>query len=224
MLLDILFPKLCIECKKYGEYICTDCQNKITRHKQICIVCKRISLQGKTHDYCQNYTPLDGVIIATEYKALVKNTLHKIKYNLSYDILNELMNKTLISEKIRKCIQTEELQICTEIPMHAFKENKRGFNQAKLICEWLQKNYSLPHQTLLTKKVQTTPQMQLKRQHRIFNLKDAFQILPTTDIKGKNILLCDDVTTTATTLEEAAKILKLSDASKVYGLVIASGR
>lgn len=224
MLLDLLFPKFCLNCKKYGSYFCDQCASLIKRHKQICVVCQQIAPLGKTHPKCLSHTPLDGIIIATEYKAVIKTALHSIKYKLSYDILSELAAKTLISEKIKQCLIEENITCVTEVPMHEAKEKKRGFNQAKLICNWVQKNYQISYLPTLRKTKQTTSQMQLKRQDRIFNLIDAFQIIPNTNLEDKNILLCDDVTTTATTLEECAKILKSNGAAKVYGLVIASGR
>lgn len=225
MLLDLLFPKQCISCHKYGSYLCSNCLPLITRHKQTCIACGHLSPLGKTHEECQKHTPLSGAILTTEYKDLIRAGLHKIKYRYNYDILNELLTKTLKTEKIQHCLQKEKFDFCTEVPMHRYKQNQRGFNQATLMAKWVEQTYLIKHLTLLVKTHPTTPQMQLKREERIFNVIDSFKLDPrSTSIAGKNILLIDDVTTTSSTLEECAKILKKNNAAKIWGLVLASRR
>jgi ComF family protein len=154
----------------------------------------------------------------------MRKLVGKIKYGLNYALLEELLIKTLISEKIKVCLQQENIHLATEVPMHKHKQNQRGFNQATLIAQWLQKNYNLPHHTLLTKNKQTTPQMQLTRYDRVFNLQNAFEINTKQNIENKNILIVDDVITTGTTLEECARVLKKHGAHKVWGLALASGR
>ncbi|MDQ3098312.1 MAG: hypothetical protein M3Q44_01040 [bacterium] len=108
--------------------------------------------------------------------------------------------------------------------MHKYKENMRGFNQATLIAKWIEKTYKIKHTPLLIKTHHTIPQMQLKREERIFNIKNVFAIIATQEVKNKNILLVDDVTTTASTLEECATILKHNGVNKVWAIVIASRR
>jgi ComF family protein len=158
----------------------------------------------------------------------MRKALHKIKYNLNYAILEELLQKTLLSEKIKYCLKQEEITLCTEIPMHKQKLNTRGFNQAQMIAKWLEKRYKLEYSQLLIKTKQTTPQMQLHRFDRYLNLKDAFQLNPKLDIsqqlQKKSVLIVDDVTTTGTTLEECAKLLKKQGIQKIWGLVLASGK
>ena len=224
MLLDLLFPKACLSCHLPGSYICDVCTSLITRHNQTCIVCGHISLFGLTHSECQKHTPLNGAILATEYERLTRKALHQIKYKLNYAILSELLEKTLHREKIRICLQEEVFELCTEVPMHSFKEKQRGFNQATLIAKWIEKEFAITRQPLLIKTKQTAAQMHLKREERIFNVQNVFALKPNIEIKGKNILLIDDVTTTASTLEECAKILKRAHAAKVWALVIASRR
>lgn len=223
MLLDLLFPKYCLNCNRPGSYICDTCLPHITRHQQICIVCRKHAPYGKTHPYCQEHTSLYAVIIATEYKNIIKKTLVKIKYGMRYDIISELLDKTLISQKIQSFLASEQITYCTEIPMHQFKQNKRGFNQALLITQWIQKTYKIPHQSLIQKVSQTHAQMHLNRNDRLFNLTHSFELLPSQQLQDKTILLVDDVTTTSTTLEEAAILLKKAGAKKIIGLAIAGG-
>lgn len=223
MILDIIFPKHCINCSKAGNYLCPDCTSTITRHLQVCFVCRKISPLGKTHSYCQSKTNFDAVIIATQYKDTIKRALVKIKYGLHYDILSELLEKTLSSDKIRLFLEQQPIDYCTEIPMHSFKYKQRGFNQTLLITKWLETKYNIPHQTLLVKIQQTHAQMHLNRNDRLFNLTNTIQLDKNTNLQNKSILLVDDVITTGTTLEESASVLKNHGAQKIIGLVIANG-
>ncbi len=226
MLLDLLFPKFCLNCNKHGAYLCLSCSSQIVRHKQTCIICHQITPHGKTHSECQKHSNINGIIIATNYHSLVKKAIHKIKYNLSYDILDELLTKTLLSQNIKNSLIQEKIDLATEIPTSKQKLKTRGFNQSEMISQWITKNYNISHASLLRKKFHTPSQAQLSRQDRLFNLVDAFELLPNQNklVENKNILLVDDITTTSQTLEECAKVLKKHKANNVWALVIASSK
>jgi predicted amidophosphoribosyltransferase len=63
----------------------------------------------------------------------------------------------------------------------------------------------------------------LKGQERRKSLKNIFVYKSTISLKGKTIILVDDIITTGTTMQECAKVLRLAGAKKVWGLAIAKG-
>jgi ComF family protein len=107
--------------------------------------------------------------------------------------------------------------------MHHFKQNQRGFNQTVLIAQWIEKKFAIRYQSLLLKTQKTHAQMHLNRYDRLFNQSNVFAKKANLDIQGKNILLIDDVITTGTTIEEAAKVLKTNGAHKIIALALAGG-
>jgi ComF family protein len=104
----------------------------------------------------------------------------------------------------------------------------RGFNQAQLIVKTLAKTWQLPSSFKLLQRIKNTiPQAELKKADRIKNLQGAFapdpRLIQLGDkpLTGKNLIIIDDVWTTGSTLQEAAKVLHKLGAKKVWGLTIA---
>ncbi|MBI5199484.1 MAG: ComF family protein [Nitrospirae bacterium] len=67
----------------------------------------------------------------------------------------------------------------------------------------------------------TRPQIELKGEERLKNVKGAFKVKDPKDIEGKSLLLIDDVYTTGATVRECSKVLKRAGAEKVYVLTLA---
>ena len=84
--------------------------------------------------------------------------------------------------------------------------------------------HNLNWQNLLIRIKETKPQYQLNLKERKENLKNAFNVKKDFCIKGKNILLVDDVYTTGSTIDAMASCLKKKGASAVYFLTVCIGR
>jgi competence protein ComFC len=112
------------------------------------------------------------------------------------------------------------------VPMHPARLAERGFNQAAGIASLLHWELGIPLIEALERVHFTVPQVGLKRNERLHNLKGAFQIACDDKIKvirGTRIWLVDDVTTTGATLEACAEELKRNGVMEVYGLTLAAG-
>ena len=110
------------------------------------------------------------------------------------------------------------------VPLHPAKEKQRGFNQVEWIFRsWLAEQ-GIPMERMLCRTRQTKAQYGLSAKERRENLKDAFAPAKDADIRGKNILLADDIMTTGTTFRACAETLREAGALKVYGLALASDR
>lgn len=120
----------------------------------------------------------------------------------------------------------------TAIPLSKKRERERGFNQAECIARALSERSGLSYQRLLQRKKLTKAQAKLSAEERQKNVEDAFQIAPTPrgrgipiprnlELSGKTIILIDDVVTTGATLNEAARMLKVSGAGRVIAVTVA---
>jgi len=107
--------------------------------------------------------------------------------------------------------------------MHTKHERERGYNQSVLLAKSLSSLLHVPYQTLLKKTRATKQQAGLKRDERLQNLSGSFASLHTLP-HMRSVLLVDDVTTTRTTLNECALVLKKAGVKNVYGIVIAHGK
>ncbi|MFZ4743919.1 MAG: ComF family protein [Limnohabitans sp.] len=107
------------------------------------------------------------------------------------------------------------------MPLSRQRLAERGFNQALLLCQCLAPAKTQAHSLL---KMRHTPaQSQLKREERLLNLKGALVLDPlrAPALRGKRVILVDDVMTSGATLNTAALVLKQAGAAHVAGLVFA---
>ncbi len=204
-ILDLLFPKECLGCGQEEVWLCEDCFNKIKIKNEL----------------LKNYDYLDGVWAAADYKdPLLQKLIHFFKYSFITELakpLSQIILKSLIDYE-------GEPWLLLPVPLHRRRFLERGFNQAELLAQEVNgaNNWPVLNQILYRQKY-TKPQVKLKREERLNNLKDVFACLSAPEIFNKNILLVDDVMTTGATLSECAKILKRAGANRVRGLVVAHG-
>ena len=109
------------------------------------------------------------------------------------------------------------------VPIHKSKERLRGFNQAAYLAERLGCYTGIPVDTdLVQKVVKTKSQKKLNAMQRRKNLEKAF--LVTKNIRGKDILVIDDVYTTGSTIDAMAGCLRKRGAKNIYFLTVCIGR
>lgn len=232
--LDALFPIYCLSCKKEGEWICPECFKKIkVIDLQICPYCEKVIMEnGMICQRCKNSfsykkiaAPLNALLVSAKYK---ENGLSKIIHLFKYNFVRDLsipLGKIMV-----RCFSKNSLplpDIIIPVPLHPRRLRWRDFNQSELLAKHLSQNLApgleIPLGTkVLKRKRLTQPQMKIKNySERKENLQNAFSIAGSEEIRGKVILLVDDVCTTGTTLLECAKILKKNGARKVFGAVVA---
>lgn len=110
------------------------------------------------------------------------------------------------------------------VPLHWRRLLWRRFNQSALLAYALHATTDLPcHPEWLVRRRYTTPQRQLHRSHRLRNLRNAFMVPDTyrEAVRGKTLLLIDDVVTTGATVNACARALKKAGAAKVLVLALA---
>ena len=233
-ILNLLFPSFCLNCQKEGDYFCQDCLSLINiSNYQYCPFCypPKIVLDGKTCYFCKKREKkLDGLFSAASYKNfIIKKLISQFKYQ-PYYIKN--LSKVLASLIITHFQLLENpppffgggQAILIPIPLEKKKLKQRGFNQAEEVACQLSNFFKIPLvNNVLIKIKGTLPQVELSGEAREKNILGAFACQETKDIKGKKILLVDDVFTTGATMEESARVLKKVGAKEVWGVVVARG-
>lgn len=229
----VFFPKICFYCQKpleifYKLPLCETCIKQIKFIKGlICQKCGLPLYDGGAHCYnCRTSKRklyFEFIRSPVEYKEPIKTLIHEFKYQGKHFLTNFLI--TLISqwwEKNSKLFPQLDIVCC--VPMNSVKQFLRGYNQAELLAYNFAKIYNFNFQPQLLKRTKlTVSQFKLTREQRLINVKDAFEINKkfVSYVKGKNILIIDDVCTTGETINQCAKVLKKSGAKNVYGLVLA---
>lgn len=235
--LDILFPVSCLSCGAPDVWLCPDCFQKIgIQYSQVCPYCEKIETPaGRACPKCKelqlrknSLLPLDNLIVGASYQQEnIARLVHTFKYNFVPDLGYPLAGI------IAKAVFENQLplpDLIVPVPLHPRRLRWRGFNQAQVLAQNLKDRLS-PGLTIpvlddaIRRKRFTPPQMKIQNYAtRQENLKGAFVLnweKTRISIKGKSILLIDDVATTGSTLFECAKVLKAAGAKKVYAAVIA---
>ncbi len=220
--IDWIYPPVCCGCGQDGHDICPECQTSLQRPgADICQKC------GKTLD------PLDGCLTcgavlasydaaraAFFYEGTIREAIHQLKFNGNLGI-SRLLSKMLFSVYL---MQKWQPDLVTAVPLTKRHLNERGFNQSNWLAAPIARLVGLKFlKGALQKTLDTETQVGLDHTQRFENLKGAFQAEPVL-VKGKSILLIDDVMTTGATFNECAKTLKQAGAKKVYCLSVATTR
>lgn len=222
--LDLIFPKMCLNCGKSGDYICRACLEKVKTVKPICPECQKPSVDGRVHFRCIKPQGMDGLISIWDYDGVIRKAILSLKYKFALDISREL---SLLFLEFLKLHTTYYILPATgvlvSIPTARLRENWRGFNQAEEIGKQVAEGLGLQFNSeLLIRKKSAVPQTELKGKERVSNIQGVFSVSPNILVSEyPSIFLFDDVWTTGSTLKEAAKVLKRKGVKSVWGLTIA---
>lgn len=218
-ILDLLFPKYCLECRKQGTYICSNCLVKVHKASFICPFCKSYSHNGETHLSCQSKTALSGAIAIWRYEGVIRKAILALKYKFASDVALELVS--LVDLNLEKSFKKTGVVI--PVPLYQSRLKWRGFNQAQVLGKVFAKNMNLDFCNALIRKTNTTPQVHLHKAERLRNMRGVFAVNSESKVKinGQKVILFDDVWTTGATLEGGASELKQNGASEIWGLSIA---
>ncbi len=206
---EFLFPSFCCHCKSLGPYLCDSC------YELLQFYLFPIELEQN------KLSPLflDKLIAAVEYEPVIGSLLHYLKYKHSKFVAFYLADFLYFTT------QFPAIDLVASVPLHPLRRNERGYNQSELISKRFAKLAHLNYVELLRRTKLTPSQASLQFQNdRLSNLKGIFDLnCPSHIIRGKRILLIDDVCTTGSTLNECAKVLKQYGAHSVIGLTVAHG-
>jgi ComF family protein len=227
VLKDFFFPRTCAVCGKLEEDLCVGCEKELGISAQICPMCEQESIMGWTHEKCKRDLGMDGLIVLFEYgDPSVRAVVDTIKYGFNKDLVIRLFANMNIETGVN-------FDYLVPVPLHFYRQNWRGFNQAQEIGRVLSEKIEVPCINAL-KRVKNTKQQALmkSREERIENIRDAFCVKTKKnknsktlndedlDLRGKNVLLVDDVFTTGSNMKECCKVLKKAGVEIVWGFAL----
>jgi ComF family protein len=203
--------------------ICHNCAPHVFEPLQYCMICGRAVKGGQICSICyENKYAYDAGISMFEYNSYTAPVIQSIKYNNNTSLAHRL-GALLAFDIKQKSDILKQTHMIFPVPLHESRLAQRGYNQALLIAQGLgsQSGIEIKHDILIKIK-ETKDQIGLSKHEREENLKDCFSVANHALIKNKNILLTDDVLTTASTINTCAKVLKKEGAGKIFFAVLAS--
>lgn len=203
---DLLFPVKCVGCNKIGEWLCRECGSL---------------LKIDTSLIC-SIDQFDNLWAVADYNSpIIKKVIELVKYNFATEIA--VILEKLIRNYFARREGWDGNVVLVPVPLHRRRELWRGFNQAELICQLVNKILGNPiNSSILKRKINSRPQAKLKGRDRLSNVKGIFEANKNELIPDK-IVLVDDVYTTGSTMKECAEVLKNGGCRYVCGLVVARG-
>ena len=201
------FCEKCLEDLPFNlGFICNKCGRAIGEDYPVCLECKA------------HMPAFDAARSAFLYEGEIVRLIRKFKTGAKYlaDAFAENMYLHALSD-----FADADFAVC--VPMTAGGEKRRGYNQSAVLAERVCSRAGLSFEEgVLVKAKETPAQKSLSFRERTENLKGAFRVHERKKCAGKNILIVDDVLTTAATGSAVAAALKSAGARKIYLLTAAS--
>ena len=209
----LFYPRVCVLCRlalvKSERQLCTFCMRKLPKTRIL------NAARNPVFDIFRGRIPVRnaGAFLVFRSGGIARQLLHEIKYKDNRDLavwLGELYAVELLETGM------EPVDLIVPVPLHRQKQKQRGYNQSEAFASGIGEKWQIPVRTdLLLRKTFTQTQSRKSRWERWRNVQEVFVAGNSEQIKGKNILLVDDVVTTGATLEACARVLMGSGAERV---------
>ena len=219
-LLDIFFPNKCPVCDKdigYDELICRECEKELEFvGDNYCPRC------GKTECICQKEEIYyDRCFSFIYYKDAGKNGVLALKERHGTGFAEYFAIKAV--EYLKENELSNKIDVITSVPVTKRKMRETGYNHAHIYAKMIHRHSGIPvNGKLLIKTDKTLVQHELSAAERKQRASKAFRFIGDEClVRGKTVLLCDDIITTGSTLNYCAKVLKQAGAENVICCTIA---
>lgn len=231
-LLDLVYPPHCLTCQKYIhsdspiKEVCPSCIRRLLiNHPPFCLKCSRHLSAPIKHSLCPSCQNIeisfDFAWCAYKYDENLKNLIHQYKYDQKTQLVRlfDFLIETFIDTY---GFDISQFDYIIPIPLFPARLRERGFNQAELLAKSISINRNIQLSTNNLVRIKNThPQASLHQKERWTNISGAFRIKHPCSLKDKNILIFDDLLTTGSTVCEAARMIKASQAKTVGVLTLA---
>lgn len=215
-----IYPDRCPLCDvviRHNSGMCKSCKNSaavITGARCFFCGCSLDSCDCGHHSHF--YEAVTGPFL---YKDTVRKGIAVWKFRGG--LRNTRFFAKLIAACVRRDFSNQTFDFISFVPQTKEESSDRAYNQSELLAREVGLLLDLPVENVLVKIFETPHQHTTAKYMRSGNVFGAFGCKNKKMVKGKNILLIDDIKTSGSTLNECAKVLQLADAAKVFCAVIA---
>lgn len=233
LILDIIYPQTCVSCDAVllneEHSLCWDCSCSMTLLKKPYCSCCGLSVQGMVPSNFRCHTCIKEERFFTRarscyvFEGVMREMIMRFKYEPALWLRGELLQALLRAYSIHYEGRTMVDGILS-VPLHQSRFKERGFNQSSVLAKGLAKKSDLSYINNGLQRVKPTyTQTYLNAVQRKSNVRKAFAVGNVNSVKGKRLLLIDDVMTTGATVNECARILLEAGVSSVSVLTLARG-
>lgn len=215
-----LFPQRCAYCGRVisiNTFACDECSGILPRIKgEICVLCGR----EKSECSCNGEKYFNTLVAPFYYDGVVRKGIHQFKFrNRRYH--SEAYGVEM-AETVSERLGDKTFDAIVPVPLTRKSLRNRGYNQVELLADSLSEKLGVEcRKDILTKIYETDKQHTISYLMRKGNLTGVFDVADPDFVKGKRILICDDISTSGETLNECAKMLWLCGAEDVCCVCLA---
>ena len=219
-LIDVLFPKVCLGCNAmltdHEQHICTSCRHELpvtNFHLNQDETIKKIFFGRAKIEQAT-------ALLRFQKKGIVQNLMHNLKYK-GYQDIGVFLGEWL-GEELKTLSEYQKIDVVIPVPLHPKKLKKRGYNQVEKFAQNLAAAFDKDYlDDVLMKQTNNSSQVYKNRLERWTSPKEQFILQNSHKLKGKHILLVDDIITTGATLEACIEVLNSEENHKISIATIA---
>lgn len=227
---DLLFPPRCPVCGKIlareEKYICRSCRKLLPWVREpICIRCGK-PVRSPERALCADCARTDHTFTegrsAFLYEKGIRLSVNRMKF---YDHREYIpFYAVCMYVSLGKYLRSWKIRSIIPVPMHRKKRAERGYDQSVLLARELSKLCGIPVlEDTLVRVRYTKASRKLGREHRKANLRGAFRVREGAAVP-EPVLLLDDIYTTGTTMDNAARALRRAGITEIFFFTLCTGR
>jgi ComF family protein len=228
--LHLVYPGHCLTCgRPLGEgqpSFCADCRRALFTDPMPC--CPRCAATvgpfGVVDGQCSRCRDegfgFEAAIRLGPYDGLLRRVILRLKNQRNEGLAEVIGERWAEQEKDRfRALGAEAI---VPVPLHFWRRMSRGYNQSLALARSLSPRLGIPCQPGWLRRVRNTPRQTAQTAAgRKENVRGAFGVRPGTPLRGRSVLLVDDVMTTGATAGEAARVLRAAGAARIAVAVLA---
>ena len=218
--LEIVYPRSCGGCGAAGEVICGGCRDsfRFVSEPEACPICGAwLGIDQVCGGCTGRRHPFERGWFGFYFEGALREALLAFKFKARKDVGRRLVR--LVNGKLDGL--SGVFDIIVPLPVTAKRLRERGFNQSYIIAEEIGKITGGAVRAALAKVRPTKDQFTLSREERRRNVRGAFAVETTDEVRHRRVLLVDDLFTTGATAREASRVLKSAGAEKVFVFALA---
>lgn len=206
-LLDLIFPRRCVFCgtRQSSDLPCPDCQRDLPW-----LLDRAAESRAEFVELCAS---------ALCYQGTVRRSILRLKFSRRRGYVRALGP---ITAQCARDHLAGRFDLVSWVPLSARSLRQRGFDQARELAGYVAAAFGMEPTALLEKKNRVGRQSALQDPaQRRANVLGAFSLRPGAEVKGRRVLLVDDVFTTGATLSECARVLRTAGCESVVAVTLA---
>ena len=228
-LANFCYPGRCAVCEAAYEGsspLCVDCDHALDQvaEEPACGYCAMpLPTHGSPCPYCESrgVAHYDRIVRLGSFHDPLKHLIHHVKYHNRWPLAEFLADKLIRQERVKALLQ--EGGVLLPVPLHPMRQIARGFNQADVIARRLRaydRGLRIVNPVLRLRHTETQTHLH-SHAKRAENLRDAFGLVRPSAVRGRHVIVVDDVRTTGATMHALARALRPAKPASLSAIVLA---